>query len=385
MNILIDMYEVAPQKLHASIPIYILRLVAAIKPEDRKHYILLVGKDVEHYIRHKFPDFRIIAYNKLRGKNYFGFNTPLAYYFQYKLKRIIEKNHIDCVFIPTDYQRFTSFKFKCRKVIVIHDLKMLKQRIDTRCGAIKVFGLYKMYRKALKYADEVIAISKYTKQEIETYYPEFPEERIRVVYNSVTLPSGSRKPKGFSETEYVLYVNTLKEHKNIFTLVKAFRRIKDCTDRRLVVVGKETGHWRKAVMPYVRANGLEGRVVHLQNLTDEELRYLYEHAALFVTPSLHEGFGYTPIEAAMCGCPVISSIQEALPDSTQGLLNYYQPAMDEKALAEKMLALLRNPPEQEVSRYISDIYKRLYAPAVQMEKIQAILFEKDKDFKKEEL
>ena len=56
MNILIDMDEVSLQRLHASIPIYIMRLVSAIKPEDRKHYILLISRDIESYIRSRFPD-----------------------------------------------------------------------------------------------------------------------------------------------------------------------------------------------------------------------------------------------------------------------------------------------------------------------------------------
>ncbi len=374
MNILIDMDEVSLQRLHASIPIYIMRLVSAIKPEDRKHYILLISKDIESYIRGRFPDFRVIVYRKFWGRSIKGVKTPLFYYYQYKLRQIVERYNIDCVFIPTDFQRFTSFKFRCRKVIVVHDLKVIKQRIDTWHQAKHVLNLYGMYKKAFKYADAIIAISKYTKQDIEIYYPEYPAEKIRVVYNSVVLSSESRKPEGFHSSGYVLYVNTLNKYKNIFTLVKAFFKVKNCFDKQLVVVGRETEHWREEVMPYIHKNGLEKNIIRLQNLTDEELRYLYEHAALFVTTSLNEGFGYTPIEAAMCGCPVISSIQEALPDSTQGLLNYYHPAMDADVLANKILAVLENPPAQETLLCIAETYKKLYAPIRQVEKIQTILF-----------
>lgn len=77
------------------------------------------------------------------------------------------------------------------------------------------------------------------------------------MYNSVVLPPESRKPQGFYSSGYVLYVNTLNKYKNIFTLVKAFSRIKHCLDKQLVVVGRETEHWREAVMPYIRKNGLE--------------------------------------------------------------------------------------------------------------------------------
>lgn len=126
-------------------------------------------------------------------------------------------------------------------------------------------------------------------------------------------------------------------------------------------------------MPYIRSCNMENRIIQLQNLTDKELRYLYEHASLFVTSSLNEGFGYTPIEAAMCKCPVVCSIQEALPDVTQELLNYYQPAMDAEALADRMIQVLKNPPSAEELNQIAETYASLYSPTRQAGLIQKLL------------
>lgn len=42
-------------------------------------------------------------------------------------------------------------------------------------------------------------------------------------------------------------------------------------------------------------------------VSDEELMVLYRHASVFVYPSLYEGFGIPPLEAMMCGCPVVVS------------------------------------------------------------------------------
>ena len=42
-------------------------------------------------------------------------------------------------------------------------------------------------------------------------------------------------------------------------------------------------------------------------VSDEELMALYRHASVFVYPSLYEGFGIPPLEAMMCGCPVVVS------------------------------------------------------------------------------
>ena len=49
-------------------------------------------------------------------------------------------------------------------------------------------------------------------------------------------------------------------------------------------------------------------------VTDAELRALYSHAACFVYPSLYEGFGLPPLEAMMCGCPVVASRAASLPE-----------------------------------------------------------------------
>jgi glycosyltransferase involved in cell wall biosynthesis len=53
-------------------------------------------------------------------------------------------------------------------------------------------------------------------------------------------------------------------------------------------------------------------VKNVGHVTDPELRALYEHALAMVFPSRYEGFGLPPIEAMMCGCPVIISDQPAL-------------------------------------------------------------------------
>jgi glycosyltransferase involved in cell wall biosynthesis len=53
-------------------------------------------------------------------------------------------------------------------------------------------------------------------------------------------------------------------------------------------------------------------VKNVGQVNDAELRALYEHALALVFPSRYEGFGLPPIEAMMCGCPVIISDQPAL-------------------------------------------------------------------------
>lgn len=133
--------------------------------------------------------------------------------------------------------------------------------------------------------------------------------------------------------------------------------------------------WKQVVMPYAKDKRFADRIIRLQNISNEELKYLYEHADLFVTTSLHEGFGYTPIEAAVCGCPVISSTCEALPDTPQGLLNYYEPAMDEQALSNRIAEVLSRQPSEEKLLHICETFKSMYVPEGQSLSILQVIWQ----------
>ncbi len=77
----------------------------------------------------------------------------------------------------------------------------------------------------------------------------------------------------------------------------------------LVIAGGNYAHVFQPVQ-YPRVAG-----VHWVGfMTDAELRALYERAALFVFPSRYEGFGFPPLEAMACGCPVVMSNRASLPE-----------------------------------------------------------------------
>jgi glycosyltransferase involved in cell wall biosynthesis len=47
---------------------------------------------------------------------------------------------------------------------------------------------------------------------------------------------------------------------------------------------------------------------------DDKISELYLNASLFLFPSLYEGFGWPPLEAMVCGCPVVCSSAASLPE-----------------------------------------------------------------------
>jgi glycosyltransferase involved in cell wall biosynthesis len=138
----------------------------------------------------------------------------------------------------------------------------------------------------------------------------------------------------------------MRTHKNNITLVKAFHRIEDRIPHHLIFVGG-WGEASQEIQNFIVTNRLEDRVEIKNSLSEGERNFLYRNAALFVSPSLHEGFGMTPVEAMMAQTPVITSTETSLPEATQGLAHYYKPALDDKALAQAILQVLASKASAE--------------------------------------
>ena len=67
-------------------------------------------------------------------------------------------------------------------------------------------------------------------------------------------------------------------------------------------------------MEVIDSLNLDGEVIFTEAVSEEDLRAYYCNAECFVLPSLYEGFGFPPLEAMACGCPVITSDSSSLPE-----------------------------------------------------------------------
>ena len=122
----------------------------------------------------------------------------------------------------------------------------------------------------------------------------------------VTAPPGWQPPT--PAMRYVLSVSTLEPRKNFPGLIRGWERVvsRSDPDLRLVIVGGPG--WREeAVLAEMRPGVESGRILHLQNLPQEELQALMRGAACFAFPSFNEGFGYSPLEAMQAGAPCVVS------------------------------------------------------------------------------
>ncbi|MDT7541555.1 MAG: hypothetical protein QOE33_1459 [Acidobacteriota bacterium] len=112
------------------------------------------------------------------------------------------------------------------------------------------------------------------------------------------------------EGDFVLAAGTIEPRKNLQTLVRAFERVARERDGsqtlRLVIVGRE-GWLTRELRALVANSTARGCISFTGYVSDEDLRALYSSCLAFVAPSIYEGFGLPPLEAAACGAPLIAS------------------------------------------------------------------------------
>jgi len=162
---------------------------------------------------------------------------------------------------------------------------------------------------------------------------------------AVALPENVARRFGI-RGRYLFNVGGLDARKNLPVLLDAFARtLQHLTEPvQLVIAGAaHTGnpHVFPPLAPVIDRLGLREHVVMTGFVSATEKLALHLAASLYVTPSLYEGFGLTPLEAMACGIPVIAANRTSLPEviGDAGVLVEPEPA----AFAAAMTGLLNDP------------------------------------------
>jgi glycosyltransferase involved in cell wall biosynthesis len=237
-----------------------------------------------------------------------------------------------------------------RSVVTIHDL------IHIRFGRFFPPGA-SLYARAMAgiaaaRADRVIVDSEHTGRDvIELLH--VPEGRVRVVHLGVS-PQIARPATPETEAfrasralprDYLLYVGARKRHKNLELLIDALATLPPGTRPALVLSGGRPAP-EEPLARRVRERGLSDAVHYAGRVTDDrELSCLYAGAALYVHPSLAEGFGLPPLEAMACGTPVLSSNAASLPE-VLGDAAVLLPPADPRHWASEITRLLSDAAER---------------------------------------
>jgi glycosyltransferase involved in cell wall biosynthesis len=244
----------------------------------------------------------------------------------------------------------------CKAVVTIHDIihllypKFLPNRLAFYYAA-------RMIRRSLSRGDRVISVSETTKRDLMKYF-RIGGGKIEVIHNGIedafrhelAVEDRDRWLKNLGvERPYVLFVgNPKKPHKNLDNVVKAYARalkMQQDLPHRLVCVGDRTGVEFK-VRQRASQLGIEDRVVLLGHVAQEALPAVYQGAALFLFPTLYEGFGLPVVEAMASGLPVITSNTSALKEIGAGYADLVNP-LDVEGMAKAVVRCLSDADHRE--------------------------------------
>jgi glycosyltransferase involved in cell wall biosynthesis len=227
-------------------------------------------------------------------------------------------------------------KGKEKIVLTVHDL--IYTKFPQNLTIIKRVLARPIIKNSIEKADRIIAVSENTKKDI-IGISACAKDKTNVIYEAAD-PVFRRindinelkriKEKYALKDNFILFVGSLKQHKNIKALISAWKLLRHKGIMpELVVIGRYHPRERD-IFNDIKTAGVK----YIGEVSGQDVPAIYNMAKLFVMPSLYEGFGLPVLEAMACGVPVCSSNAAALPEvvGDAGLLfdPYNVDDMDEK-------------------------------------------------------
>src|SRR6185295_14040595 len=238
---------------------------------------------------------------------------------------------------------------QCKAVVTIHDCihLMFPQYLPNRLAHSYARMSIAM---AAKRATRVLTVSQSSKRDILKFV-DVPSDKIDVIYNAYDERFGIEpreedvvrvRERYQLHGEFVLYAGNVKPHKNLARLIEAFHHVRNrgLDHLKLVLIGDDISKYA-ALRRAVHQHQLHKYVRFLGYLPEETLAVMYRLAAVFVFPSLYEGFGLPPLEAMASGTPVVTSNVSSLPEvagDAAVLVDPYDPV----AIADAVYSVLTN-------------------------------------------
>jgi glycosyltransferase involved in cell wall biosynthesis len=234
---------------------------------------------------------------------------------------------------------------EARLVYTLYDLSFLENPEWTT--EANRTGCFEGVFQASLHADQILAISHFSKRHFLETFPHYPEERITVAHLASRfgglLPI--ERPPALDQLQpncFWLCVGTLEPRKNHARLLRAFARLKAHLGQvaPLVLAGGK-GWLVEDLSRLIDTLGLGGDVIITGYVDDQALQWLYQNCFAALYPSLFEGFGLPVLEAMSLGAAVVTSNVTSIPEITGEaalLVNPYQ----EQDLLAAMLRLVTN-------------------------------------------
>lgn len=359
------------RKLHDfGIGTYIRNLLHQLARIDQAtEYVLLCREQDMGIARQLGPNFRSVIETALPYSVREQISVPIA----------LRREHVDLFHAP---HYVLPLLVHCRSVVTIHDCIHLifPQYLPGRLAhAYARASLWIAARRA----ERILTVSEASKSDILRCF-NVPADKIIVTYNAIddhflaepTDEDFTRTRERYQLTHpFVLYVGTIKPHKNLERLIEAFDRVcrQGFDHLRLVIIGDQISKLQ-GLRRAVHRHKLHKRVRFLGFVPPETLAVLYRLASVFAFPSLYEGFGLPPLEAMASGTPVLSSNVSSLPEvlgDAALLVDPYSP----EAIADGLVQLLTDEALRQTLRARGLAKARQYSWADSVRRVHEVYHE----------
>lgn len=212
---------------------------------------------------------------------------------------------------------------------------------------------------AVKYADEIIVLSK----QVQEYFMTTYNRKTNFIPNGVNRPdpliaNRITEKWGLERDKYILCLSRLTPEKGLHYAIEAFRNIK--TDKKLVIAGGASDS-DEYVQRLKKLSQNDDRIIFTGFVRGDDLAELYSNAYLYCLPSDLEGMPLSLLEAMSYGnCCLVSDIPECTSVIAENGRTFAQGNVEE---LQKALENLINHPEivddykKKSANYICEKYK----------------------------
>ena len=198
-------------------------------------------------------------------------------------------------------------------------------------------SIMEIEKKGAMAADRIIAVSKFTKDEVVRDYGIDPE-KITVIHNGVDTEHYTKLPREYGLLNRVLYLGRVTTQKGPRFFVESAHLVHQMVpDARFTIAG--TGDQIQNIMALSRELGMEGYVEFTGFVNFRRSVEIYRTSDVFVLPAISEPFGMTVIESMILGTPAIISKTTGVGEALKNVLrtDYW----DTQLMAEYIISVLK--------------------------------------------
>jgi glycosyltransferase involved in cell wall biosynthesis len=243
---------------------------------------------------------------------------------------------------------FKFFNKKTKIIITVHDLYYIT--IPNYVNKKIKFAFKLFAERAIKKADNLIAISSQTKKDLIEYL-KIDEAKIKLIYQSfnsvfskIEKDDEFIKKNKFENKIIMLNVGKLLPSKGFIDIIEALFELKkeDNLSQNLILVNtgilSDKNYYNK-VLHLVDIYDLSNQIKILGYTSNEELKSLYNHCKVVIISSYNEGFGLPALEAFYFNKELI---YREIPSLSEVADDAGYPFSNKKDLKNQIIKILNN-------------------------------------------